>query len=165
MRVTILTILLLIIGSKSWGEQNIKDFRLKDLDNHWQQLSNLKGEKLTVIDFWTTWCSPCTKGIPKLNALYNIYHEKGVQFIGLNIDSPKNNAKIKPFVNAYNIVYPVLKDPNSQVASRLNVSSVPTLLIINSNNEIVFRHIGYNSGDEIIIEEELKKLLGKNLNE
>lgn len=165
MRVPILTILLILIGSKSWGGQNIKDFRLKDLDNHWQQLSNLKGEKLTVIDFWATWCSPCIKVIPKLNALYNIYHEKGVQFIGLNIDSPKNNAKIKPFVNAYKIDYPVLKDPNSQVASRLNISSVPTLLVINSNNEIVFRHIGYNSGDEIIIEEELKKLLGENLNE
>ena len=153
-------ILLLISISSSWSGQIVHEFKLKDVGNQWRQFSELKGNKLTIIDFWATWCSPCSKALPKLNELYHKYQDKGVQFIGINIDSPKNTAKIKPFVKAYKITYPVLKDPNSPLASRLNVTSVPMLLIINSENEIVYRHQGYRSGDEEIIEDELKKLLG-----
>jgi len=166
MKITLVSLcILMILISPIRSGQIIQEFRLKDVNDQWQRLSDLKGEKLTVIDFWATWCSPCAKALPKLNDMYKKYQKKGVQFIGLNMDSPKNNSKIKSFVAAYKIVYPVLKDPNSQLASRLNISSVPTLLIINYENEIVYRHIGYNSGDELIIEKELKKILGENPDE
>jgi cytochrome c biogenesis protein CcmG/thiol:disulfide interchange protein DsbE len=139
--------------------QTVPDFKLKDANNNWTKFSEIKGNNLTVIDFWATWCSPCMKAIPKLNKIYDIYKENGVQFIGLNMDSPRNAAKIKPFINAHNIQYPVLKDPDGTVTSRLNITSIPVLLIVNKNGEIVFRHLGYRSGDEKIIEEKIKKLL------
>lgn len=139
--------------------QIVPDFKLKDADNNWITFSEIKGKNLTVIDFWATWCSPCMKAIPKLNKIYDIYKEKGVQFIGLNMDSPRNAAKIKPFINAHNIQYPVLKDPDGTVTSKLNITSIPVLLIVDKNGEIVFRHLGYRSGDEKIIEEKIKKLL------
>ena len=154
-------ILLLLFISMAESGQIIQEFRLKDIGNQWRKYSELKGDQLTIIDFWATWCSPCIKALPKLNEIYKKYQDKGVQFIGLNIDSPKNNAKIKPFVKVHKISYPVLKDPNSQLASRLNITNIPTLLIINSENEIVHRHQGYHSGDDKIIEAEIKKLLGE----
>ncbi|MEJ2053008.1 MAG: TlpA disulfide reductase family protein [Calditrichaceae bacterium] len=166
MRTVILSmILLILLSSNSWSGNTIHNFRLKDIDNHWKKLSELQGENLTVIDFWATWCSPCAKAIPKLNDLYQQYKSRGVQFIGINIDSPKNNAKIKPFARAHKIDYTVLKDPNSQQASRLNISSIPTLLIINSDNEIVYRHQGYRSGDEEFIEQEILNHLNSTENE
>ena len=157
-RIIVITLLFMIISNTLTG-QIIYDFKLKDAGNHWRKYSELKGAKLTIIDFWATWCSPCIKAFPKLNAIYDKYQNDGVQFIGLNIDSPKNNAKIKPFIKTHKIAYPVLKDPNSQVASRLNITNVPTLLIINSKYEIIYRHQGYRSGDEQIIEAEIIKLL------
>ena len=128
------------------------------------QLEELK-DQVVILDFWATWCSPCAKALPKLNEMYNKYQDKGVQFLGINIDSQKNDAKIKPFVKTYQILYPVLKDPNSQLASRLNVTNIPTLLIVNSENEVVYRHQGYRFGDEKIIEEEILKILGEPMNE
>lgn len=156
---------LLIFISNARSGQFVYNFKLKDIENQLRQYSELAGDKLTIIDFWATWCSPCIKVIPKLNTIYDKYQNEGVQFIGLNIDSPKNDAKIKPFVKAHKILYPVLKDPNSQVASRLNIINVPTLLIINSKNEIVYRHQGYHSGDEHIIETEILKLLEESNND
>jgi thiol-disulfide isomerase/thioredoxin len=157
--------IILILFSISWSGQNVHNFRLQDIDNKWQQYAQLKGENITVLDFWATWCSPCAKALPKLNEMYNKYQDKGVQFLGINIDSQKNDAKIKPFVKTYQILYPVLKDPNSQLASRLNVTNIPTLLIVNSENEVVYRHQGYRFGDEKIIEEEILKILGEPMNE
>ena len=160
MKTAIITIsVMMMLISTSWSGQNVHNFRLKDIDNKWKQYTQLKGEKLTVLDFWATWCSPCAKAIPKLNDIYKKYQDKGVQFLGINIDSQKNNAKIIPFVKAYKIPYPVLKDPNSQLASHLNVTNIPTLLIINSENEVIYRHQGYRFGDEEIIEEAISKLL------
>jgi len=166
MKITIQILsIIMILFSTSWSGQNVHNFRLQDIDNKWQQYAQLKGENITVLDFWATWCSPCAKALPKLNEMYNKYQDKGVQFLGINIDSQKNDAKIKPFVKTYQILYPVLKDPNSQLASRLNVTNIPTLLIVNSENEVVYRHQGYRFGDEKIIEEEILKIFGEPMNE
>ena len=151
-------LLLFMVALTSAGN-SIPDFKLKDLNNKWQKFENVSGEQLTVIDFWATWCGPCARALPKLNMLYNLYREKGVAFIGLNVDSPRNTAKVKPFARSKKIAYPVLLDPNSELSARLNVASIPTLLIVNSEKEIVYRHTGYRPGDEKIIEAEIKKLL------
>ena len=149
----------------TFGGQKLPEFKLMDVNNQWQTYSDIKGQQLTVIDFWATWCSPCAKALPKLNTIYEFYKDKGVQFIGLNIDSPRNSAKVKPFVNAYKIQYPVLKDPNGELPAQLNISSIPTLLIIDKNNEIIYRHQGYRSGDEDTIKAEIEKLLSEGSNE
>jgi len=138
---------------------------LKDINDHLKSYSDLKGEKITVIDFWATWCSPCIKAIPELNKIFETYRDFGVAFIGLNVDSPRNNSKIKSFVNAQRIEYTVLKDPNGSIQSMLSISNVPTLLIVNSEDRIIFRHQGYRSGDEKLIEEEIKKILAEDANE
>ena len=93
-----------------------------------------------------------------------MYKDKGVQVIGINVDSPRNSAKVKPFAKAYKIDYTVLRDPSSEIASDLNVTSYPTLYIVNSKNEIVFTHIGFRPGDESILKNELEKLLNEKTN-
>jgi len=139
----------------------IKDFKLKDLENRYVSLSELKGEKLTIIDFWATWCKPCIKAIPNLNKIYKSYKEQGLEVIGINVDSPRNSAKVKPFIKTYKMEYAVLRDPNSQLATELNVSAYPTLYLINAQNEIVYTHIGYHSGEEKLLIREIEKQLNE----
>ncbi|MGD9488302.1 MAG: TlpA family protein disulfide reductase [Calditrichaceae bacterium] len=139
--------------------RTIPDFKLKNIDNKWTNFSELKGGNVTVIDFWATWCKPCAKALPKLNKLSEQFKNSGVAFIGINVDSPRNSAKIKPFAKTYKISYPILLDPNSSFASELGIINIPTLLIINSDREIIYIHKGYRSGDENIIEEEILKIL------
>ena len=121
--------------------------------------SELKGEKITIIDFWATWCKPCIRSIPKLVELYETYSDQGVQIIGISVDSPRNVQKVKPFSKSLGITYPVLLDINSEVMTKLNVTLLPTLLLVNDQDEIVFIHQGYRPGDEKFIAEELEKIL------
>lgn len=139
----------------------IKDFKVKDLNFQNTSYLKLAGEKLTIIDFWATWCKPCLKAIPKLNTLYSKYKNKGVEIIGINVDSPRNGAKVKPFANAYKIIYPIVRDPNSKISRDLNISAYPTLLIVDSSMEVVFTHIGFKIGDQRLIEEKILKLLNE----
>jgi cytochrome c biogenesis protein CcmG/thiol:disulfide interchange protein DsbE len=139
----------------------IYDFKLKDLNQQNKTFFELKGEKLTLLDFWATWCKPCVRAIPKLNALAEKYREKGVNFVGINIDTPRNVSKVKPFSESKGISYTILLDTNNELMTELHVTLVPTLLFVNDKNEIVHIHQGFLPGDE----KEIEKMIETFLNE
>lgn len=139
----------------------LPNIEVRNLERKWISVNELKGEKLTVVDFWATWCKPCVAAIPKLNEISKEYENKGVSFIGVNVDGPRNQAKVKPFVRSLNITYSTLLDPNQELVNELNVSAFPTLLIFDKKGKEVFVHEGFNIGDEKIIRAKLDKLLSK----
>ncbi len=134
-------------------------FRLKDLSNQWKEYGDLKGENLTVVDFWATWCLPCVQSLPHLNEMASLYAERGVSFIGVSIDGPRNQSKVAPFIKSMGVTYPILRDINSELMSELNVTAVPTLLIYDSSGELVHIHEGYRPGDELAIGEAIESFL------
>lgn len=134
-------------------------FELKDLNNNYVTYEQVKGEKLTVIDFWATWCQPCLRSIPELIKLSDAFEEQGVKFIGISVDGPRNQSKLKPFVTSIGVKYTILRDINGEIMSELNVTAVPTLIIYDGNGKQVFIHEGFRPGDERIIKQELEKLL------
>ena len=152
---------MLMLAAPLSAQTKVHNFRLKNLSNRITSFNSLKGETLTVIDFWATWCKPCEKSLPKLVQLSNEFEDKGVNFVGISIDGPRNLAKVKPFARSLGVKYPVLLDLNSEVMARLSVRAVPTLLIVNAQNEIVYFHEGYKPGEENAIREEILKLLEK----
>jgi thiol-disulfide isomerase/thioredoxin len=158
MRSILFTVLLFTVTTTAIAGK-MPDFRLQNLDNKTLSYSQLKGKKLTVIDFWATWCKPCVRSIPKLVKLHEQYEKQGVQFIGVNVDGTRNLPKLKPFARSLKIAYPVLLDVNNDLMNKLKVTAMPTLIIANAEDEIVFFHQGYRPGDEKTIEEEIKKLL------
>jgi len=135
------------------------DFELQGIDNNYYTYDELKGEKLTMIDFWATWCKPCIHSIPELVAITSEYKSKGVNTIGINIDSPRNRSKVAPFSSSLKINYPVLLDTEGEVMKDFNVVSVPTLLILDEHAKIVYVHQGYKPGDAEEIRHQLDKLL------
>lgn len=137
----------------------LPEFEVRDLDQNWIHLSDLNGEELTVIDFWATWCKPCVSAIPKLNALYVEFSNQGVEFVGINVDGPRNHSKVKPFVNTLNIKYPIVLDPDQDLVNEYNVTAFPTLIVVNSKGNELFVHEGFNPGDEKMIRDKLIKLL------
>lgn len=139
--------------------QTVPNFLLKDIDNQTQSFENLKGEKLTLIDFWATWCKPCIKAIPKLNEIYNEYKEKGVNIIGINCDGPRSISKVEPMSKALAIQYPVLLDIDSDLRIDLDINYYPTIVMVNQKNEIVWIHEGYGHSDDKLIVEQIEKNL------
>ncbi|HKJ79505.1 MAG TPA: TlpA disulfide reductase family protein, partial [Prolixibacteraceae bacterium] len=92
-------------------------------------------------------------------ALYAEFQNKGVEFIGVNVDAPRSIAKVKPFANSMNVEYPIVLDPDQDLVSQFNVTVFPTLLVFNQNGEEVFVHEGFNPGDDNLIGQKLSELL------
>ncbi len=137
------------------------NLHLKDLDGNNVSIEDFQGEKLTVIDFWATWCKPCIAAIPKINKLSNEFEGSDVVFWGINVDSPRNQAKVKPFSKSLGIDYPVFLDSDQELMNDLNVSVLPTLLIVDRKGKIKYFHEGFQAGDEEMIKEKIQTLLTK----
>ena len=152
-------IMVYLVSVATLVNAGITDFTLPDLQNKRQTYSDLKGEKYTILDFWATWCKPCQRSIPEMIELYDRYQDRGVEFIGINIDAPRNLSKVRPVSQSLGINYPVLLDSNSELMGKLHVTVVPTLLVLDKTDEIVYRHQGYRPGDEKILAEKLEELL------
>ncbi|WP_025602230.1 TlpA family protein disulfide reductase [Burkholderia sp. WSM2230] len=68
-----------------------------------QTLTALKGRPI-VVNFWASWCAPCVEEMPALSQLQREYRNKGVQFVGLGVDSEKN---VQSFLQKVTVAYPV----------------------------------------------------------
>jgi peroxiredoxin len=78
------------------------------------------------------------------------------------VDSPRNLSKVKPFARSMGITYPILLDASGEIMGDLNVTAVPTLMIIDKEFRVLYVHEGFNAGDEAIIREEIEKHLATN---
>lgn len=150
---------MLVLCSSLVSYSQLPDIEVKDMNQNWVSLNDLGGEKLTVIDFWATWCKPCLTGIPKLNSIYKEFSKEGVEFIGVNIDGPRNQSKVKPLAKTLDINYQIILDPNQDLVNDFNVTAFPTLIVLNKKGKELFIHEGFNPGDEKIIKDEISKLL------
>ena len=143
----------------SASSQKIRDFYLDDINGITKTYEELKGEKLTIIDFWASWCKPCIKSMPKLEALRNAYKVQGVELISINTDGPRSIAKVRPLVKSLALKSVVLIDIDKEVMTDVDVNQLPTLLLVDETDKVVYRHEGYRVGDEKEVEREIKKLL------
>jgi thiol-disulfide isomerase/thioredoxin len=74
-----------------------------NVDGKPQSLSMLKGHPI-VVNFWASWCGPCVEEMPALSQLQRDYAKKGIQFVGLGVDSDKN---VQAFLQKVKVAYPV----------------------------------------------------------
>ncbi len=156
--ILVLTALLLFNGIELQAQQ-VRNFNFRDLQNTSRSFNELKGEKLTLIDFWTSRCKPCKKAVPSLNKVSEQYKNKGVNVIGINCDGPRSISKVSPLSKSLNIQYPILLDINNELMNDLNLSAYPTLILVNSKGKIVWIHEGFITGDEEVILSEIDKRL------
>ncbi|MCG8581294.1 MAG: TlpA family protein disulfide reductase [Bacteroidales bacterium] len=156
---TILSIVILTLAFNVVKAQSIPDFMLENLDGEWVSYNDLKGDEVTLIDFWASWCKPCMKAMPEIDKIYQEYHNKGLSAIGINTDGPRSISKVRPLSKTLNISYPIVSDINNELLNDLNISVLPTLLLVNKNGEIIYRHEGWTAGDEKELVEQINSIL------
>lgn len=113
------------------------DFSLTDLQGKIWHLEELRG-KVVLVNFWATWCPPCRKEMPDLQALYDKYKDSG--FVVLAI-SDEEAAKVTPFLAERKITYPVLFDPERKVNDAFLVRGIPKSFVYDREGKLVAQSI------------------------
>jgi peroxiredoxin len=133
------------------------DFTLKDANGASVKLSDYRG-KVVLLNFWATWCGPCTVEIPWFVEFEQQYKSQGLEVVGVSMDEDGWTA-IKPFVAEHKMNYRVLLGTDSVSQLYGGVESLPTSFIIDRDGKFAFSpHVGLIEKDEYL--NEIQKLLG-----
>jgi peroxiredoxin len=113
------------------------DFTLTDLQGKTWTLSELRG-KVVLVNFWATWCPPCRKEMPDLEALYNRFKDQGLVILAI---SDEELGKVQPFISERTITYPVMLDPGRKVNELFQVDGIPKSFVYNREGKLVSQSI------------------------
>lgn len=116
--------------------REMPDISFTSLDNQPIDLRNYRG-RVVLVDFWATWCSPCVAKLPEVQKLYDKYHAKGLEVVGISLDSKKE--KLLSFLEERKLPWPQYFDGqgwNNKIAKQFSIHSIPDVWIIDQNGKI-----------------------------
>ena len=127
----------------------------KMLDGTPLDWSKYEGEKVVLVDFWATWCGPCVAEIPNMKEVYEKYHERGFEIVGISLD--RSREDLEAFVKDREIPWPIVygDEGPSPTADYYGVMAIPTMILVGADGKVVSTRA---RGD--VLREQLEKLLG-----
>ena len=138
------------------GNTKAQPFSLKDVTGKTYTRNNFTG-KVTIINFWASWCPPCVEEIPSLNRLRKKMQGKKFELISINY--AQTAPQIKDFMQKVAVDFPVLIDPEGKIAAKWNVVAFPSTFVIGPDGEIQY---GVNAAihwDTVEVINQLQKLI------
>jgi len=124
------------------------DFILNDIDGIEAKLTDFKG-KVVLLDFWATWCGPCMKAMPHIQALSETYDEENVIILGIN-SWEREKDKLRPLLNEHKITYRVLLDSNDEVIQKYGVKAIPKFFVIDKEGIVRYSYTGLPAESQIV---------------
>lgn len=110
------------------------DFTLQKLGGGTISLSEFRGKKPVVVDFWASWCPNCRRDMPKLNGFYEKYKDT-VEVIGVNLQ--EKESTVKNFVESRGIGFPIALDPSGHASNAFGIQYTNTHFLIDINGNLV----------------------------
>jgi peroxiredoxin len=120
------------------------DFSAKSHEGTEVSLKSAMGSKVTIIDFWASWCKPCRIENPNMVALYNEYKDAGLSIIGVSLDQEGKQEDWKNAIMQDKLTWfhvSNLKFWQDPIATLYNVKSIPAIFVLDANGTIVAKDI------------------------
>jgi len=111
------------------------------LDGTVVALANLEGE-VVMLNIWATWCAPCIREMPGLEALHRHFDGEGLQVVGASVDRSSARGDVASFVDELDVTFTILLDPDQRVMNRFRTMGVPETFLIGRDGVIAHRWIG-----------------------
>jgi len=134
------------------------DFELENITGGKIKSADLKG-KISVIDFWATWCEPCWSEVPKFNKILTEFQGKNVEIMGITVESPYTD--IKPKSQELGIKYKVLVGNDKIQDAFGGMIGYPTTFIVTKDWKIYKKYMGALPDKDARIRKDIEKLLAE----
>ncbi|MDK2973582.1 MAG: hypothetical protein PWP23_3337 [Candidatus Sumerlaeota bacterium] len=117
--------------------EKFPNFSGKTMDGKEIALADYHG-KVTLVDFWATWCGPCMAEMPSVRKLYEEYHPKGFEILAVSLDYEKED--LASYYESSSLPWPSLFDGlgyEGPITTKFNVNSIPRTYLIGKEGELL----------------------------
>ena len=111
----------------------VDDFQLADLSGTMHNLSQYRG-KIVLVNFWATWCKPCTTEMPAMQASFDKLRDKG--FVVVAVNELEDDVRVREHIKQYGHTFPVLMDRDNKVANQFGVFGLPVSVFIDQEGRV-----------------------------
>jgi thiol-disulfide isomerase/thioredoxin len=160
----LISLLWLLITGLAISQKSLSDLTVKTLDGKSVNLKEYasKENRILIISFWATWCSPCKKELDAIKELYDGWQkEYGVELIAITIDNQRALPKVPGMVESMGWPFTFFAGNEEQMRTAFNFQTIPQTYVVNQSGTIIYDHNGYMPGDELQLENVLAKAAGK----
>jgi peroxiredoxin len=128
-------------------------FSLQTLAGGNVNLTEYRGQ-VVLVNFWGTWCEPCKREMPALQAANERYGGQGLAIIGVNLTDDEQlqgvtEEQVRQFAAQYNLTYPIALDRDGSVTNAFRVFPLPTSFFIDAQGRIRYVHVGELTLDDV----------------
>lgn len=132
------------------------DNKVMDLQGQSVSLQQFAG-KVVYVDFWASWCGPCRKSFPWMNAMQAKYQQQGLEVVAINLDV--DTALAHEFLSKLPGKFNLRFDPEGDIARAFELQGMPSSFIFNRKGELVQTHMGFFTENTPAYEQEIQMLL------
>ena len=97
--------------------------------------------KVVIVDFWASWCTPCRRSFPWLNAMQAKYADRGLVVVGVNLDNDPQAARA--FLERYPARFEIVYDDDKTLARRFDVVAMPSSYLLGRDGNLIETHLGF----------------------
>ena len=158
-QLTIVIFIMMCGTITAFGQKSVPSVTVKSLDGQSFDLKEFASdpEKVYIIDFWATWCSPCKKELDAIADYYEDWQDRyNVELIAITIDNQRALPKVPGIVETKGWEYVIFAGNEEAMRNAFNFQTIPQTVVA-KGGLILHEHNGYVPGDE----EELEKIVAK----
>jgi thiol-disulfide isomerase/thioredoxin len=115
--------------------------------------------KVVIVDFWASWCVPCRRSFPWMNAMQAKYADQGLVIIAVNMDADGNEAA--DFLREYPADFEIVYDPDGELAREYDVIAMPSSYVFDRQGKQIARHLGFKVSKQDEYESTLAEALSQ----
>lgn len=154
----------LLLSSSVFAQSELPDTQMKDVNTGKKIAFNKAFEpgKVTLVNFWATWCIPCKKEIKNVTKkMPDWMKEAEFNYMTVSVDESRAEGLVRSYAKSQDWKFPYYIDPNSDLKRSLNFQNVPFTLIIDKQGKVAYMHTGYEEGGEEEVWAKIKELSAK----
>lgn len=152
MKKLILAVLTLMVSATAMAQSSdLPNTQVKEINTNKKIAFNKTFEpgKVTLVNFWATWCVPCKKEIKNVRKNMDDWKkEADFNYMTVSVDEARAESLVRSYAKSQGWDFPYYIDTNSDLMRSLNFRTVPFTIIVDKNGKVVYTHQGYEEGSE-----------------
>lgn len=151
----------LLLSSSVFAQSELPDTQVKDVNTGKKVAFNKAFEpgKVTLVNFWATWCIPCKKEIKNVTKkMPDWMKEAEFNYMTVSVDESRAEGLVRSYAKSQGWEFPYYIDANSDLKRSLNFQNVPFTLIVDKQGKVAYMHTGYEEGGEEEVWAKIKEL-------